>query len=91
MVFIGIILLVLGTAIHIVYGFNAVRRPVERGLFFVSELNMLLTFISSLIIAIIGGILVWVDTNLIVALIFLGGYWMIPKYIIQLFFIQNNR
>lgn len=91
MVFLGIFLLVLGTAIHIVYGFNAVRRPVERGLFFVSELNMLLTFIVSLVIALIGGIIVWSDTNLIVALIFLGGYWMMPKYIVQKFFIQNNR
>jgi len=48
-------------------------------------------FITSLIIAIIGGILVWTDTNFIIALIFLGGYWMIPKYIVQNIFIQNNR
>ena len=84
MVIIGILFLVFATALHIVYGYNAIKSPIERGLFFVSELNMLLTFAVSLVIAVIGSILVWIDTNFLIAIIFLVAYWMIPKYIVQL-------
>ncbi len=85
MVFIGITLLVVATILHIIYGVNVTRSPIERHEFFMSELNLLLTFTLSIILASVSVIIIWMDTNFIVAIILLGAYWMLPKYFVPIF------
>lgn len=80
MIFIGIILLIIASLLHILYAANLIMRPVERPEFFTNEMNLLLTFILSIIIALVGAIFVWIDTNLFIAIILLGVYWFSPKY-----------